>query len=327
MTSAEIKRLAQILRSRRVVVLAGGCSAEREISLLSGASIEVTLRRAGIAADVVDPGTDESEAFRVIDELRSSRPLVFVALHGAFGEDGRIQQRLERNKVAFTGSASDASRIAFEKSRLKTRWVAEGVRTAPFAVIGHDFVDRLDLDSIWRQFGGKALVVKPTASGSSLGVGRVDRFSDFAPRIHDALRFGCEVMVEPFLAGPEWSVGFYDSDCIGVNRITTDETAGLFDYTRKYSSVASPFEPMSPSASGIPVGLIPLAKDAVRSAGARGMSRVDVREDSSGQMFVLEINTVPGFSAKSQYPRMAETSGIGFESLCIRALGDCILGH
>ena len=332
-------------RKFRVVVLAGGASAEREVSLASGASVSEALRQSGHQPLVVDPldvGLDE------VDWQRFDG--CFLSLHGGAGEDGRIQRELARRGVRFTGSKADASHAAMSKSTAKARFEQAGVRTPEYAVIQEPFTERrlekgatAGLSSSECQKStqkhcwtsqqwhpnqitmsieklGYPLVIKPDAQGSSLGVELVRGADELANILSSNSCFGWPLLAEQYIAGREFTVTLLGRRPLGPLEITGCK--GIFDYDAKYSGNTTEFHAPSDLR---PITLEELQSAAVRAGTAldtSGMVRVDLILDREGRAWVLEVNTLPGMTTKSLAPRAARQIGWEMSDLCDWMLRD-----
>lgn len=297
----------------RVVVLAGGESAEREISLASGAHCAEALRVAGHDAVCVDPLRVDLATFawNRIDAC-------FVALHGGAGEDGRIQRQLEELNVAYTGSGPEACQISMSKSASKERFREAGVPTPEYELLDIANVDLADVAARWQC----PLVVKPDGQGSSLGVTIVDRADQFEEAIAQALGFDSRVLLESRVVGREFTVGLIDRDPLPIIEIAP--TRGFFDYDAKYHAS----HPQYSSAPKLPRVLeeriLAAAIGAAEALGARGVCRVDLMVDEAGCPWVLELNAVPGMTRKSLIPAAAARAGISMAALCDRLVRACL---
>ncbi|HET6305811.1 MAG TPA: D-alanine--D-alanine ligase [Rhodopila sp.] len=293
----------------RVVVLYGGISAEREVSLSSGVQVAAALRQAGFAVDAVDVGRDLRA---VIGALTPKPDVVFNALHGRFGEDGAIQGILDWLAIPYTHSGVLASSLAMDKQAAKAQFLAAGLPVAPGRVV-----------SIEELAAGDPLklpyVVKPVNEGSSVGVTVVRCGDNRRVEIARNWRFGPTALVEEYIPGRELTVGVLEDRALAVTEINA--VAGVFyDYESKYADGGS--------CHIIPAGVHPdicaqamdVAVAAHRTLGCRGASRCDFRYDDTagepGRLVLLEINTQPGLTPTSLLPEQAAYCGIDFVELC-----------
>ena len=286
-------------------VLMGGPSSEREVSLRSGHSVAEALRSAGLPVAEVVVGRDGSF------NLPPGTQVAFIALHGQFGEDGQIQTILESRGIPHTGSSPAASANAFDKSRSKPILAAAGVPTAPFELLRAGQTHTLPLP----------LVVKPTRQGSSVGVSRVFREEDWAPALAAAFAYDETILAETFVPGRELTVPVIADEPMPVVEIVAPNDN--YDYDTKYSE-----DPATAAKHLIPAPLDAdttarahaAAMAAYRALGCTGMGRVDMRLRPDGELFVLELNNIPGLTPVSLVPDAARAVGWTFPDLCLRIL-------
>lgn len=291
---------------KRVAVIMGGTSSEREVSLRSGAAVVEGLKEAGLDAVPVVLNEDR------IDGLPEGVEAVFLALHGGYGENGGAQADLDRLGVPYTGPGAAASRITIDKVQTKRILDAAGVPTAPYEVLPRGVEStRLPLP----------VVVKPPRDGSSVGVSKVSRPEQWADALklaRDADPFG-EVLVEAYIPGREWTVGVIGSEALPVVEILAPD--GWYGFTEKYTKGLTRYVfPDSEDDAPLVARCRQLALKAFEAVGCRGVSRVDFRVAPDGSPYVLEINTIPGFTATSLLPKAAAKSGLSFSALCVRLL-------
>jgi D-alanine-D-alanine ligase len=291
-----------------VVVLSGGRSAEREVSLQSGRSVAAALRALGHRVTRIDPARTDVER---LDATQTDA--CFIALHGGEGEDGRIQTRLMRIGIPFTGSDPAASALAMSKRASKRRFVQAGVPTPAWNVVGWP-LSRAPAAAAARL--GWPVVVKPDEQGSSLGVHIAGDEPELLRGLADAARFGSTILIERYIAGRELTVTLLDDQSLGVLEIRP--ARGWYDYHAKYECNDTKYdgEPELPMSW---IGRI--TRTAVRAAGAlgtRGLVRVDIRLDAAGVAWVLEVNTAPGMTGHSLAPKTAERAGLPMPVLCER---------
>ena len=292
---------------RRIAVLKGGWSAEREVSLNSGAAAAAALREAGYDPVEIDAGRNLAE------QLADAKPdAVFNALHGQWGEDGCVQGLLEILEIPYTHSGVLASSLAMDKQKAKAVFEQAGI-PSPYGVI----VERA------KAAGGHVMdppyVVKPNAQGSSVGVHIVRKGDNRPPKElgGDGWRLGEEVLVEKFIAGRELTVAVLGAKALCVTEITT--ALAFYDYEAKYAAGGS--QHILPA--DVPVDVtercLDLALRAHEALGCRGLSRADFRYDPTTdgeQIFCLEVNTQPGLTATSLAPEQAAHLGMAFPELC-----------
>lgn len=306
-----VPELRRRLGRRRVAVLMGGRSAEREISLLSGQAVLKALRELGVQA----VGLDLKRPQDLLRVARIKPAAAVICLHGPGGEDGKVQGWLEWMEIPHTDSNVLASALAMDKYRAK--WVLEqaGVPTAPGVLLAPG--DR----SLPRGMR-LPVVVKPNAQGSAIGVSIVKTAAAFPKAVARARRFGPDVLVERFIAGRELSVGVVAGQALAVIEIKPKKE--FYDYEAKY--VAGMSEHILPAR--LPRSWTrraqALAVASHRALGCRGATRVDLIADPAGRMVVLEVNTIPGMTATSLLPEAARHAGIGFGQLVLWLIADAI---
>jgi D-alanine-D-alanine ligase len=292
----------------KVAVLLGGRSAEREVSLKSGAMVLAALRKKGVDAHPFDP--KERDVQELVKERFAS---VFIALHGRFGEDGTMQGVLEWLGIPYTGSGVLASALAMDKVRTKRLWAAEGLPTAPYEVLGKDS----DLKAVAKRLG-VPLFVKPASEGSSVGMTKVKKAHDLEEAYALAVNYDPVVIAEKFVDGAELTVGIVGEQVLPIIRIETPRE--FYDYEAKYLANDTRYL--------IPCGLSDkkekelqaLSLKAFRALGCRGWGRVDLMLDRRGRPFLLEVNTSPGMTDHSLVPMGARAVGISYEDLCVKVL-------
>jgi D-alanine-D-alanine ligase len=298
----------QILaKAGHVVVLKGGTSPEREISLLSGGAVAESLLRLGVQTTVIDVGKD------IAKELQAAAPdLVVNMLHGQGGEDGVIQGMMDLLGISYTGSGVLASALAMDKVKSKLIWRQIGLATADFV----ELHDESDWDDIIHRFG-KA-VVKPIYGGSSLGIAIVETATQLQQKYKSAMNFEQGVMAEKYVDGPEYSAGILGDELLPTILLETDRQ--FFDYEAKYidenTRIICPVEFTEKESSYIEA----LVRKAYQSLGCSGLARVDFMQDSAGDYYLLELNTVPGMTSHSFVPTSAARIGIDFDELMLRIL-------
>ncbi len=296
---------------KRVAVIMGGTSSEREISLKSGAAVVKGLTEAGF--DVVPMVLNADR----IEHLPEGVETVFLALHGGYGENGGVQADLDRLGVPYTGPGVAASRIAIDKIASKRLFEAADVLTAPYEVLPVG-VDTLTLSL--------PVVVKPPRDGSSMGISKVTDAASLPAAISAARAldpFG-EVLVEQYIPGREWTVSVLDQQALPIVEIQAP--GGWYGFKEKYTQGCTQYIfPDEVIDAPLMAQCQILALLAFKAIGCRGVSRVDFRVTPEGRAYVLEINTIPGFTATSLLPKAAARAGIDFSTLCAKliALASC----
>lgn len=280
----------------RVAVLCGGASAEREISLASGAACLAALRAKGVDAHRFDPAEDSLQSLLGFDRA-------FIALHGPGGEDGTLQGALETLNIPYTGSGVLGSALAMDKLRSKWVWQAMGLPTPAFRVLRDDG----DLASTLTELG-LPLFVKPLSEGSSLGTTRVDRADGLASAYRQARVYGEAVLVEQCIDGPEYTVALLNDAALPAIRIEVDDA--FYDFEAKYRSESTRMVIPSGLSEPAETRLNALCQRAFAALGAKGWGRVDVMADAQGDFWLLEVNTIPGMTDHSLVPAAALAAGM-----------------
>lgn len=291
----------------RVVVLLGGTSAERDISLISGEAVAQALAAAGHRVTRIDP---QVQAVEEVDW--SDADVAFIALHGTSGEDGQVQRKLDHLGVPYTGSGALPSELAFHKLAAKQRFAAAGLPTPPFRGVSEDAGQTLIRERAEEL--GYPLVVKPEAQGSSLGVSIVHEPSKLISAVDCAREFDRIVFLERGIPGEEWTVPVFDDAVLPPIRITTPHE--FFDFSAKYTDQETQYDVITDPAHGVATRVQDLARQACRVLGCRGISRVDLRADAAGQAWLLEVNTIPGLTDHSLVPKSAAAIGWSMSRLC-----------
>jgi D-alanine-D-alanine ligase len=298
-----------------VCVLAGGASAERDISLESGAAVADALTSRGHRVSTVDPAETD-----IAQHDWSGTDAVFIALHGTFGEDGQVQHILEQARIPFTGSDSTASQLAFSKSASKERFAQRNVPTPAYVLI-HESDDGTRIDRQARKVG-YPLIVKPDAQGSSFGVSLVEAADGLPRALTGCFHYDTFGMLESAIAGSEWTVGFLDDLALPLIQIETGRT--FFDFAAKYSDETTSYHFEFALPANVIRSIEQAARNACEALGTRGLTRVDLRLDRHNRPWVLEVNTIPGLTSHSLVPKAAARMGIDLSELCERTLVSCL---
>ena len=286
----------------------GGKSAEREISLKSGAAVLSALQRSDVDAQAFDPAVEDLSTLR---EKNIDR--VFIALHGRGGEDGALQGALDLMEIPYTGSGVLASALAMDKWRSKLVWQAAGIPVPDFAVITADS----DFAAVEEKLG-LPLFVKPANEGSSIGISKVKQHGDLPAAYAVAVKFDVVVLAERFLAGGEYTVGILGDRALPVIRIVP--ATEFYDYESKYLRDDTEYRIPSGLSADSEQELQQLAQRAFAVLGGRGWGRVDLMLDDAGKPYVLEVNTSPGMTDHSLVPMAARAAGLSFEQFVTRVL-------
>lgn len=291
----------------KVAVLLGGRSNERAISLQSGQNILEALKRQGVDAHPLDPIDD------IVPKLVAGRfDRVFIALHGAEGEDGVIQGLLQMLGLPFTGSGVAASSLAMDKARAKL--VMHGLRV-PTPVFG--VAKNVEQANEIALKIGFPVSLKPVAAGSSIGVTRVASVTGIPDAFSTAAQFG-EVIVEKWIDGTDFFVSVLGNKVLPSVEVHT--TSSFYDYHAKYESNENQYLCPSPHAAVKEKTLRALAYRAFQALGCEGWGRVDFVRDDKGKFWVLEVNTIPGMTSHSLVPMSAKADGISFDELVLQIL-------
>jgi D-alanine-D-alanine ligase len=284
----------------KITLMLGGPSAEREVSLKSGASVARALRSAGHHVTEIDP---QNGRFK----LPPQTDVVFLALHGTYGEDGTVQQQLEEIGVPYTGCGPEASRIAFDKILTKQRCIEAGVPTARFHLLR-------SAAEPWPEGWRPPVVLKPVRQGSSVGLQFLSDIAAWERSIADAFRFDSQVLMEEQITGPETTVAILDGKPLPV--VEVRPKSGAYDYENKYTAGRTEYLCPAPLADEITSRLQSAALSAFNAVGARDYARVDIMLDAGVRPVVLEINTLPGMTETSLLPKAAAAAGLSYVQLC-----------
>jgi D-alanine-D-alanine ligase len=283
----------------------GGPSAEREVSLRSGAAAAKALRSLGHQVRELDPAGSSWE-------LPPETGVVFLALHGTYGEDGGVQARLEELGVPYTGCGPEASRTAFDKVLTKQRCLRQGIPTARFAVLD---APQPDLPPGWTP----PVVLKPVRQGSSIGLQFVERAEEWAAALAEAFRYDTRVLMEERIHGRETTVGILEDRALPVAEIRVKKN-GPFDYRNKYTAGAAQHFCPADFDAATTARIQSAALGAFHAIGGRDFARVDVMVTGGGDPVVLEVNTLPGLTELSIMPEAAAAAGLNYGQLCQRMI-------
>jgi D-alanine-D-alanine ligase len=285
-----------------ITVMLGGPSAEREVSLRSGASVAAALRSLGHHVTELDPQKSGWKLARETDA-------VFLALHGTYGEDGTVQAELDKIGVPYTGCGVEASRIGFDKALTKEKCVANKVATARSLVLD-------SAKTPWPMGWNPPLVIKPVRQGSSVGLQFVERVEEWPAALTEALRHDSQVLIEEKIIGRETTVGILDDQPLPI--VEVRPKSGVYDYRTKYSVGATEYFCPAPFDEATTKRVQAAGLAAFKAIGGRDYSRVDVMVRANGDPVVLEVNTLPGMTETSLLPKAAAAAGIGYADLCQR---------
>ena len=288
--------------SQNIVLMLGGPSAEREISLRSGNAVGQALRSLGHTVTELDPRDDTWS-------LPPGTDLVFLALHGTYGEDGTVQRRLEALGVPYTGCSAEASRLAFDKLLTKQHCMTVGLSTPRFALVR-------SVSTGWPMGWKPPVVVKPLRQGSSIGLQFVDDVGRWRGALAAAFQHDSELLVEERVVGREVTVGMLGGEPLPIVEIRPK--SGVYDFQTKYTVGATDYLCPAPFDATATRRIQTAAMGAYRAIGGRDYARVDLVIRPDGEPLILEVNTLPGMTETSLLPKAAAALGIDFTRLCQR---------
>lgn len=301
-------------RPLRVCVATGGVTGERPISLATGEAVANALAEVG--HDVVVADLTERDATPVAE---AQPDICFVAIHGAFGEDGGLQAQLERLRIPYTGSGVEASERAFDKRLAKHEFGACGIPTPMYTTaVRETFAWALDGMATRVEY---PLVIKPACEGSSLGVTIAHDEEQAIEGARIAFDLGDGLLIEQYIGGRELGVAVLDGHPLPAFEVRPSQTHTFYDYDAKYAAGDTDYDFKPALTAEQLLELQDIAMDAYDTLGCGGYARVDFRECAhTGQFLVLEVNTIPGFTSTSLFPKAAAAAGITFPTLCDRLL-------
>ena len=296
----------------RVAVLFGGKSAERAVSLKSGAAVLEALQSAGVDAFGIDVGDDflQRLAAEKIDRA-------FIVLHGRGGEDGSMQGLLECAGIPYTGSGILASALAMDKLRTKRVWLSLGLPTPAHATLASEE----DCHAAAAELGFP-LFVKPAHEGSSIGMAKVADVDALIAAWKDASRYDSQVLVEQMIDGPEYTVAMLRGQVLPPIGLGTPHS--FYDYDAKYLANDTQYRIPCGLSADKEAELKALTARACEAVGTQGWARADVMQDANGQFWLLEVNTVPGMTDHSLVPMAARAAGLDFQQLVLAILADSV---
>ncbi|MDU7463274.1 MAG: D-alanine--D-alanine ligase [Haemophilus haemolyticus] len=300
------------LKQEKIAVLLGGTSAEREVSLNSGKAVLEALLNQGYDAHPIDP-----KEYNVANLKKDGFNRVFNILHGRGGEDGTMQGLLEQIGLPYTGCGVMASALTMDKMRTKMLWKAFGLPVANMEVVTRETFASLDPQVVVDKLG-LPLMVKPSLEGSSVGLTKVKAVDELKSAVEYALKFDNTILIEEWLAGDELTVPVLDSQVLPAIRIVPE--GEFYDYNAKYISDNTQYFCPAGLTSEREQELAILVKRAYDAVGCRGWSRIDVMCDAKGDFRLVEVNTNPGMTSHSLFPKSAASVGISFEQLVVKIL-------
>lgn len=292
----------------KVAVLLGGNSNEREISINSGQSVLKALKRNGIDATGIDPKTENLVNVKLFDRI-------FICLHGKDGEDGKIQKYLDHLKIPYTGNGAAASSLCMNKYLAKKQWLKDNVPTPLFML-----ANSLDDYTILKKYLGGEFILKPSSSGSSLGVSIVKNNNDFMEAFDSASEIDSTIIAETYISGNEYAIPILNNAPLPIIEIKPKTDFYNFDakYNRQDTEFICPANLSKEFVEKINVKSL----DAFFSLGCNGYGRVDFMIDDQKNLFFIEVNTIPGFTDHSLMPMSAKAIGKNFDDLVLDILGE-----
>ena len=304
--------MSKTLKQEKIAVLLGGTSAEREVSLNSGNAVLEALRKQGYDAHPIDPKT-----FPVATLKAQGFDRVFNILHGRGGEDGTMQGLLEQIGLPYTGCGVMASALTMDKMRTKMLWKAFGLPVAEMEIVTTENRVILNPMAVVKKLG-LPLMVKPSLEGSSVGLTKVKAVEELESAVDFALKFDRTVLIEEWLAGDEFTVPVLDGEVLPSIKIVPE--GEFYDYDAKYISDNTQYFCPAGLTEAREQELRRLVKQAYDVVGCRGWSRIDVMADAEGKFRLVEVNTNPGMTSHSLFPKSAATVGYSFEQLVEKIL-------
>ena len=285
---------------KKIALLSGGDSEERDISIKSGLAVYQALKNLNYEVSLIDPKNSNLCSLVNFDAA-------FICLHGKNGEDGKVQSLLELLKVPFTGSASTASMLAMNKFYSKLIWNDRALKTPQFLILNKT---NLDYKKIITKLGDP-FIVKPSSSGSSFGINLVKNKDDLISAFTDAFKYDSIVIAEEFIVGREFTVSILGNKSLGVLEISSKNE--FYDYNAKYVSNETVFSKPTDLNPTVLEEMENIALSAFTSIGCRGWGRVDFMMDKKFNLHLIEVNTVPGMTDHSLFPLAARHAGLSFE--------------
>lgn len=296
--------------TKRIGVLMGGFSSERDVSIRSGLAIYQALQELGYNSVLIDVGKD------IVNVLKKEKvKLAFLALHGGTGENGAIQGMLEVLEIPYTGSGVLASALAMDKEASKKIFMYHGLPVAPFVVVQRQEKNsklrtqsselRTDFEMPW--------VVKPAAEGSSIGISIVKEQAGLVPALEKAFSLGKRAIIEKFVKGKEVHIGILGSRALGG--VEVKPSLEFYNYEAKYTSGLTEYIIPPQIEDAVYEKAKNIALNAHTALGCSGATRVDLRIDENATPYVLEVNTLPGMTATSLLPKIAQSAGLSFKNL------------
>ncbi len=299
---------------KKIGILTGGCSSEREISLRTGEAILGALQKKGYQACPIDVDVDLPARLR-----EKKVEIAFIALHGKYGEDGSVQGMLEIMKIPYTGSGVLASALAMNKIVSKKIFLYHGLPVPDYQVLRKENWSDIQLLNDM----GLPLMVKPASEGSSVGVTLVNRETELKEAIRIAFHYGEDIIVEKYIAGREIQTGILNDRVLGAIEVLPGEE--FYDYEAKYTPGRSEYLLPAPLSREKYDEVTELGKKASSVLGCEGATRVDLIMDNNGCFHILEVNAQPGMTIASLLPKIALGVGLNFSDLVEEILKEASL--
>lgn len=301
--------------AQKVAVLMGGDSSERNISLMSGNAVLISLRENGINAYPID-----TKHVSILDIKKQNFDKAFITLHGRGGEDGFLQAILEFLKISYTGSGILASALTIDKIRTKLLWKGYGLPTSNFVWLNRNNIGKKIDEKIKMIIKslGFPVVVKPNTEGSSIGISKSNNVSDLYLAIEKAFSYDDNILIENFLSGPEYTVGILGTEVLPPIRIEPENE--FYDYNSKYIAKNTNYFCPSDLDKEHEQEIKNLAISAWNILGCHGCGRIDIMMDNHKKFQLLEVNTCPGMTNKSLIPMAAKQFGLSFSQLVLKIL-------
>jgi D-alanine-D-alanine ligase len=290
-----------LLTDKRIGVLLGGTSAEREVSLRSGTAIYNALKGLGYNTVTIDAGPDICDALK-----KEGIEIAFIALHGGYGENGSVQGMLEMLGIPYTGSGVLASALAMDKEASKKVFLYHSIPVPPFEILSKEQAAKSkDFDLPW--------VIKPATEGSSVGVSIVKDKKDFEEAVERAFSYGPRIIIEKYIEGKEIHIGVLNGKVLGG--VEVRPSLEFYSYEAKYTAGLTEYI-LPPGIDSQVYEKVKLtALSAHNALGCKGATRIDLRVDRQGNPYVLEVNTIPGMTETSLLPKIARLAGFDFPGL------------
>ena len=304
------------MKEKKIAVLMGGPSAEREVSLRTGKAIHKALLSKGYNAVAIDLEPSNLES-----QMKSNKiDVVFNAIHGLYGEDGCVQGQLNMLGIKYTGSGVLASAVAMDKIISKRLFISDGILTPKFIILNKQPLS--DCVSEIKRIFSLPVVIKPPAQGSSVGVEIVNDLQKLEESLQKAFIYSKELLIEEFITGRELTVSItnFDGEVRALPIIEIVPESGVYDYSSKYTVGATNYIVPAHIEDKITEEVQRTAVKAFSIMGCEGVARVDIMLSETGEAYVLEVNTVPGMTETSLVPKAANAAGISFADLCEKIL-------